>query len=213
MRTAPLALSAYGDVASRKAALATIFGRLGSTTFRGRRDVMRRIIRELSIYIYYKEETELRSTSAEYNRWFKAVNHHASALVELFEQKEAGDKQFLIEKITGEKAEQVYDRLRTVAHIGNFRNRGQRGRPSDMPLHYLIVQVATLYRASTGKKPVLSCHNSDPYGRNEKHGDPCGPFFDLIEAVLALLGEERGQETIANAIGNIGKNRNRRAQF
>jgi hypothetical protein len=79
------------------------------------------------------------------------------------------------------------------------------GRPRDKAIQELIDMLARLYEERTGEEPSV--------GYDDISGQPCGAFFDLVQATLTLAGENRKAPALLKAIQrNLKRLRERKSR-
>jgi len=193
---------------TRKVALQTIFTELKANTFRQRREVIRKLYKSLSFFVY--DANRPAPTIKQLNRWMADVSDYTLNLSRLlsFRPDEVMAPLRYPKVLTPKKLQDLVHQLQELYATTAVRFSSQRG-PKISPLALsnlgVIVSLTRLYVAATGKR---SGHGRvhDHYDSARPQGSPTGPFFRLVKATLALVGgDKQGDEAIFRSIQDYNR--------
>jgi hypothetical protein len=197
-----ISLSSSIDRTARRQALKIIFTELRSTTFRERMAIVKELNRLLSAFVYVSSKSS--PTSKQLNKWTADVQAVAHKLADLLNSmpenliSALGYPRILERK---QRADFV-DRLRILEETTKQKFSSRRGRKTSYTYVanlILIIRLNEMYATATGKQGSAG-RVHDHHGRTNREGKPGGPFFRLIKAALALVGDKQGDEAIFRAI-------------
>jgi hypothetical protein len=196
-----VSLSSSVDRTTRRQALKIIFTELRSTTFRERMAIVKELYKLLSLFVYCSRPSP---TFKQLKKWTLGVQTHAHKLADLLNSMPKELMRPLgYPRILGpEPRSDFIDRLRKLEEATKQKFSSSRGRktPSTKAANLvLIIWLNEIYATATGKQGRAG-RVHDHYGRTNREGKPGGPFFRLIKAALALVGDKQGDEAIFRAI-------------
>jgi hypothetical protein len=154
------------------------------------------------MFVYFSGQSS--PTFKQLNKWTLDVQAHAHKLADLLNSM---PKELIrplgYPRILGPKQRSDFiDRLRILEETTKKRFSSPRGRKTSSTNTanlILIVCLNEMYATATGKQGRAG-RVHDHYGRTNREGKPGGPFFRLIKAALALVGDKQGDEAIFRAI-------------
>lgn len=193
------------DRKTRKQALQIICSELRAETFEDRRAEIEHVYMMVS---YVAEAADYSPPPVkQLDTWARNVCIRATELADLLE--------WLEEKLVEVRETLEYpailhpktlpafiSQLRELEEATNYQiyaGRGRKVSPLRDATASLVDGLDEIYTLATGKKGGAGrVHNH--YGESGDEGKPSGPFFALVKAALALVGDTQGDEAILRAI-------------
>jgi hypothetical protein len=196
---------------TRRQALQTIFTELKATTFRQRRAVIRQLYRPIASYASMAEYNV--TTLKQQNEWLHEVQTCAGKLADLLSDRRTSVSVYstldyldraqeceALGWLLGEEREVLIEMLEDLHNCTGVRFRASRGRsesPRKSANYGLVIELARIYQAATGREAGAGRVSGNAKTRQ---GKPTGPFFRLVQAVHALIGDGQSDEAIFSTI-------------
>ena len=205
----PLRTVSAVDRRLRHRALRTIFDEMDLQTTTRRKEALRNIGDLMFDYRRLKSLMKKQLPPSQVIKWHKRVAKSASSLLDLLEDERikatgfgAGfghSPEFKLELGSlRANADLIVRCLSAIRQNADLSKEGKR--LPDLATQRLINSLGYMYTAETGRESGLS-RGHQHYDRDpKKHGVPGGPFYRLVAATFALLGEPKTQEQLGNAI-------------